>query len=240
MRGSSPAAVLGTAMMPIVLLVLLGCQGQLEAEAPPAEPQVSEADLHPQQVARGEYLVRVGSCNDCHTPWIFDEQIGAPRPDMSRMLSGHPADGPDPEGTVGPHDAGLIGPTFTSFALPFGITYAANLTPDVDTGTGSWTEQMFVDIFRKGRHLGGDGRGIMPPMPWLWIRNLTDDDLRAVFAYLQSIPPVRNAVPEHKVPEEVIWALRDSDEKVAAVLPHAEWATVQSAPRVAEAATASQ
>ena len=176
------------------------------------------------QVERGEYLVRFGSCNDCHTPWNFDPAIGAPRPDMSRMLSGHPSAAPDPQGAIGPGDIGLIGPTFTSFALPFGTMYSLNLTPDIDTGTGSWTEEMFLDIFRTGRHLGGNGRGILPPMPWLWIRNLTDEDLISIFAYLRSIPPIHNLAPEPAIPEEAIWQLRDADEVLALELPQAEWA----------------
>ena len=57
-----------------------------------------------------------------------------PVPDVSRFLSGHPTDAPDPVGTVGAQDIGLIGPTFTSFKMPFGTVYAANLTPDKDTG----------------------------------------------------------------------------------------------------------
>ena len=61
-------------------------------------------------------------------------------------------------------------------------------------------------------------------MPWLWIRNLKDEDLRAVYAYLNSIPPIRNAIPEHKVPEEVIWQLRDSFDRYAAQMPQEEWA----------------
>ncbi|MDX1501627.1 MAG: diheme cytochrome c-553 [Thermoanaerobaculia bacterium] len=177
-----------------------------------------------EQVLRGRYLVRIGSCNDCHTPWVFDEELGVAKPDMSRMLSGHPDGGPEPTGTLGAYDMGLIGPTFTSFALPFGVLYSANLTPDVDTGIGSWTEQMFVDIFRKGRHLGGDGRGVLPPMPWFWIRNMTDDDLKAVYAYLNSIPAIRNPVPAHKVSDEVVWQLRDGLDRMAAELPQEEWA----------------
>jgi mono/diheme cytochrome c family protein len=185
---------------------------------------VSEAPTEVEQIERGQYIVRTGSCNDCHTPWVFDEELGIPRPDMSRMLSGHPEGAPDPGGSVGPTDMALIGPTLTSFALPFGIVYSLNLTPDEDTGIGSWTEEMFLDIFRKGRHLGGDGRGVLPPMPWFWIRNLTDDDLKAVFAYLNSIPPIRNAVPEPRIPEEVIWKLRDGFDQMALELPQAEWA----------------
>lgn len=198
-------------------------QSASAAAAPAALAGPSEEE----KISRGQYLVRIGSCNDCHTPWVFDEELGMPRPDMTRMLSGHPEGAPDPQGTLGPQDVGIIGPTFTSFALPFGVIYAMNLTPDMDTGIGSWTEQMFVDIFRKGRHLGGNGRGVLPPMPWFWIRNLSDEDLRAVYAYLHSIPPVRNAVPEPTVPEEVIWKLRDGFDLFAARLPQEEWAAAK-------------
>lgn len=89
---------------------------------------------------------------------------------------------------------------------------------------GSWTEEMFLDISRTGRHLGGNGRGVLPPMPWFWIRNLTDDDLKAVFAYLNSIPPIRNAILDPKIPEEVIWQLRDSFDQMVLELPQEEWA----------------
>ncbi|MCK6547456.1 hypothetical protein L6R52_16530 [Myxococcota bacterium] len=156
-----------------------------------------------QRIERGRLLVLAGSCNDCHTPWVEDAALGTLAPDWTRMLSGHPAGAPEPTGTLGPGDLAIIGPTSTSFRLPFGTTYAMNLTPDVDTGIGTWTEKMFVDIFRKGRHLGGDGRPIYPPMPWNYLRYLPDDDLKAIFAYLRSIPPIRNSVPTVKVPAEV-------------------------------------
>jgi cytochrome c553 len=224
---TSSIRALGIALM---LIASLACSQEQASEAGEGEAMAASTDNAAAQVSvqdqilRGQYLMRVGSCNDCHTPWVFDEALGMPRPDMSRMLSGHPHGGPDPEGAIGAHDIGLIGPTFTSFTLPFGTIYSANLTPDMDTGIGSWTEQMFLDIFRRGRHLGGEGRGVLPPMPWFWIRNLSDDDLRAVYAYLQSIPPISNAVPEHKIPEEVIWKLRDSMDQLAKELPQEEWA----------------
>ena len=151
-------------------------------------------------VRKGKVIVMAGACNDCHTPWVYDPVMGAPAPDWTRMLSGHPEGGPDPQGKPGPQDIALIGPTFTSFRLPFGIVYSKNLTPDVETGSGGWTEEQFLAIFRKARH--PDGRALLPPMPWDMIRILPDADLRAVFAYLQSIPPIRNEVPASKVPPE--------------------------------------
>jgi hypothetical protein len=167
---------------------------------------------------RGGYLVNSGGCNHCHTPWVFNPDLGMPVPDMTRMLSGHPEKGPDPEGKRGAHDIGLIGPTFTSFQMPFGIVYAPNLTPDKDTGMGTWTETMFVGAFRKGKHMGADGRAILPPMPWMDIAGLNDADLKAVYAYLHSIPAVHNAVPEHKVPLPAIDAITGSFVKLQAAM----------------------
>lgn len=181
---------------------------------PVARGTAPENPYSAEQIVRGRYLVEIGSCHDCHTPSVFDPTLGVPVMDMSRALSGHPRGAPGPQGTLGPQDSAIFGPTFTSFRLPFGTTYSANLTPDIDTGTGSWTEAMFLSVFRTGRHMGGNGRGVMPPMPWLNIRSMTDDDLVAVFAYLRSLPPVRNAVPNPDVPDAVIWALRDSFDRL--------------------------
>jgi hypothetical protein len=154
-------------------------------------------------VARGRYLVSAGGCSDCHTPWKLDPDLKMPVPDTSRLLSGHPEGGPDPASSYSPSDLAVVGPTFTSFRLPFGTVYAANLTPDAQTGLGSWTDERFVKAMKNGRHLG-DGRPILPPMPWMEAAALTDDDLRAVFAFLKTIPAVRNTVPPPKVPADVL------------------------------------
>ncbi len=147
----------------------------------------------PNPVERGKYLVTAGACNDCHTPWKLGEK--GPEPDMSRMLSGHPAGMklPAPPALQGPW--GLAGAlTMTAWAGPWGISYTANLTPDDETGIGAWSEVTFIRAMRTGQHLGS-GRPILPPMPWNWIGTLSDEDLSAIFAYLRSIPPIRNQVP---------------------------------------------
>jgi mono/diheme cytochrome c family protein len=164
----------------------------------------SGSDVRAARVARGKYLVTIGSCNDCHTPWKFNPEFQLPEQDWSRMLSGHPQGGPDPDSDYKGHDMAIIGPDFTSFRFPFGVTYSANLTPDKETGLGNWSEEMFVNALRKGKHMGGDGRVIMPPMPWPLIGQMTDEDLKSVFAYLQSIPAIKNEVPPHQVPDAVI------------------------------------
>jgi len=168
------------------------------------------------RLARGRLLVSIGGCNDCHTPMKFDPELGMPVPDMTRMLSGHPAGGPDPASTLSGHDMAAIGPTFTSFRLPFGVVYPANLTPDRDTGLGGWTEEMFVRAVRTGRHMGGSGRPILPPMPWMTLAQQSDEDLKAIFAYLQSVPAIRNDVPAPKVPDAAMEAIAASYDKVLA------------------------
>jgi mono/diheme cytochrome c family protein len=179
----------------------------------PAAPPPGAATDH---VARGRLLVSIGGCNDCHTPMKFDPELGMPVPDMTRMLSGHPAGGPDPASTLSRHDMAAIGPTFTSFRLPFGVVYPANLTPDRDTGLGGWTEEMFVRAVRTGRHMGGSGRPILPPMPWMTLAQQSDDDLKAIFAYLQSVPAIRNDVPAPKVPDAAMDAIAAAYDKVLA------------------------
>jgi hypothetical protein len=147
-------------------------------------------------VERGKYLVDIMVCHDCHTPWAMTPR--GPEPDMTRMLSGHPQDvridaAPD----LGAQQTwvGAMAGTNTAWAGPWGVSFTANLTPDPETGLGRWTAETFITAIRSGRH-EGQGRPILPPMPWPMYRNATDDDLKAVFAYLQSIPPVRNRVPQ--------------------------------------------
>jgi hypothetical protein len=145
------------------------------------------------RVERGAYMVTIMGCNDCHTPWKMGAQ--GPEPDMSRELSGHPAEMklPPPPAAAGPWIwSGAA--TNTAFAGPWGVSFTANLTPDKETGLGSWTEEMFLATFRTARHQG-KGRPILPPMPVKMIGKATDEDLKSIFAYLQSLTPVKNKVP---------------------------------------------
>ena len=153
-----------------------------------------------ERIARGEYLVTIGGCNDCHTP--FKMGPNGPEPDMSRMLSGHPESvkmGPPPKLGKGPWVWAGAG-TNTAFAGPWGVSYARNLTPDRLTGIGIWNEEIFMKTIRTGRHWGVS-RPILPPMPWFNYAKATDEDLKAIFAYLRSIKPIRNEVPDAIVAE---------------------------------------
>jgi mono/diheme cytochrome c family protein len=156
----------------------------------PAHGDDGEAD----KLARGKYLVTVAGCNDCHTPWR--EGPTGPAPDMSRMLSGHPQSMPIlAPATIPIGWLSAASPTNTAFSGPWGVSFTANLTPDRETGLGKWTQATFTQTIRTGRHMGR-GRKILPPMPIPMYKNFTDADLAAIFTYLQSIPPVKNRVPE--------------------------------------------
>src|SRR5215510_13541476 len=151
------------------------------------------------RVQRGQYLVAAIGCNDCHTPLKLTDH--GPEPDMTRMLSGHPSGLVMPRPPkIGEGPWNWVGAgTSTAFAGPWGVTYAFNLTPDRNTGIGIWTEEMFLKTFRTGRHMG-TSRPINPPMPWQSLQSLSDEDLKAIYAYLRSIPPVVNQVPQYLEP----------------------------------------
>lgn len=153
------------------------------------------ADGDAAKLARGKYLITTSGCNDCHTPWHVGPS--GPEPDMSRMLSGHPESLVIDEPPVLPPGPWTAAATHTNTAHfgPWGVSFTANLTPDPETGLGKWTLATFTQTIRTGRHLGR-GRKILPPMPIPMYRNFTDEDLAAIFMYLQSIPPVKNRVPE--------------------------------------------
>jgi mono/diheme cytochrome c family protein len=146
------------------------------------------------RVERGRYLVTVGGCNDCHTPL----RMGAngPEPDIARMLSGHPEDLPltTPAPSLDAPWATTAAATMTAFSGPWGVSFAANLTPDDNTGIGTWSEELFIRTLRTGRHWG-TARSILPPMPWQNFSQMTDSDLGALYAYLRTIKPIVNHVP---------------------------------------------
>jgi len=156
------------------------------------------------EVRRGEYLAGYGGCGDCHTPKLMTPD--GPVPDKSRLLSGYPANAqlpPVPADVVGPDPkkwGALTNGDLTAWVGPWGISFAANLTPDPQTGMGAWTSDVFIKTMRTGKHLG-TGRALLPPMPWFDMAVLTDQDLKAVFAYLRSLKPIQNKVPQPLPPK---------------------------------------
>ncbi len=154
-------------------------------------------------VKRGEYLVGIMGCNDCHSPKRMGEKGPEVIPEL--LLSGYPADRP-----IVKFDSKLIKegfamlyPDLTGAAGPWGVSFAANLTPD-ESGIGNWTEEQFRKALKEGKYKGMDGgRMLLPPMPWINYVNLADEDLHAMFMYLKSLKPVKNIVPQPITPDKM-------------------------------------
>ena len=124
-------------------------------------------------VKYGEYLAGpVAHCVECHTPFLPEG-----RPDTTRLGAG-----------------GL------PFHGPWGVSYAANLTPDPDTGLGGWKDGEIIAALYGARRSGGR---VLPPMPTQhYAQGIAEGDLRAIIAYLRSLPPVRNTVPAPEPPKK--------------------------------------
>lgn len=157
------------------------------------------ASVEQSPVTRGEYLMTLGGCHDCHTPKIIGPN-GIPTLDAAKLLSGHPESQPAPSWS--PDDmkqknvAASTNDSLTAWAGPWGVSFAANLTPDNATGIGEWSEEMFIKTLRSGKHQGyPNGRDILPPMPWFNLKEANEADLKAMWAYLKTLPPIKNQVP---------------------------------------------
>lgn len=181
---------------------LVAACNQSKADGQRAETKIGNTDYggFENQIKYGEHLVTICGCNDCHTP----KKMGAhgPELDSSLLLSGHPSQMPCPD--VNRKEMAVKGVIctndLTAWVGPWGVSYTANLTPD-PTGIGNWDETTFMTAIRMGKYKGIEsGRNLLPPMPWEMIKNMTDNELKAVFAYLQSIPPVKNIVPSPEPP----------------------------------------
>ena len=185
----------------LIILAAVVLTGILATASVGASQPTSKQATAAERVERGGYLVWAMGCNDCHTPWKMGEK--GPEMDFSRRLSGHPADAkmpPAPALPPGPW-IGATSATFTAWSGPWGVSFTANLTPDKETGLGDWTEEQFISTMKTGRHQG-KGRKLLPPMPYFNLAGLNDDDIKAVFAYLQSLPPIKNRVPQPIDPPE--------------------------------------
>lgn len=152
------AATIGSGLLAVFAISCANQQG-------PA-PAMSSVD-------RGEYLVTITGCGDCHTPGTL---YGAP--DTTRLLAGS--------------ELGWTG--------PWGTTYPRNLTPD-STGLAAWSEQDIVNALKLGQR--PDHTPILPPMPWPTFTNMSDEDLHAIAAYLKTIPAVSHRVPDRLPPGTV-------------------------------------
>lgn len=182
-----------TTLFATVILLQFNCTQQGE------QKMLSQEEL----IARGEYIVRTNGCGDCHTPKIMTPQ--GPMEDTTRMLAGFPAGDMLP-----PLDTKMVAPgnwyatekNLAAWVGPWGISFASNLTPDNGTGIGGLSEEMFIKTLREGKYMGV-GRPLLPPMPWPVIGQKTDEDLKAIYAYLRTLKPINNTVPQPVPPDKL-------------------------------------
>jgi mono/diheme cytochrome c family protein len=184
----------------LTLVVVAAACSTPPAPAAPETPVATEASAA-DQIERGRLLIIGGGCHDCHTP----KKMGpaGPEVDFDRSLSGHPQDKVITagfKGASGPWST-HTSDDLTAWSGAWGVTFAANITSDENTGIGVWTEEMFVTAMKTGKHMGR-GRQILPPMPWNFIGQLPDESLKAMYAYLKSTKPISNRVPVPLGPDD--------------------------------------
>ena len=179
--------------------ITVSCNSTIETKN---KVENSEPVFTQEQVMHGEYLVKIMGCDDCHSPKVFGPN--GPEPDLNRRLSGHPAEVKIPAADTNALKSWMLfSPDLTAYVGPWGVSYSANLTSD-ETGIGRWKLEQFKKAIREGKSKGLDSnRPLLPPMPWTQYRNLTDDDLRDIFAFLKSTKPVKNLVPQPVSPNEL-------------------------------------
>ena len=191
--------ILGTGLL-LSAIYISGCSGT-QSESAAADTTAAfetKPDFggYASQVEHGHHLVTVGGCRDCHTPKIMTPQ--GPTEDTSRELSGHYGNIPVPDVDRKKMESKgyIVTADFTSWIGPWGVSFAANLTPD-ETGTKGWTEDRFINATRNYVLHGMTGaRPLLPPMAMMPVKHYTDDELKAIFAFIQSLKPIKNLVPQ--------------------------------------------
>ena len=176
-----------------VLVMAASCQNNNEKNDKSGQVAISQE----QKIKKGEYLVGIIGCGDCHTPKKMTEH--GPVPDMDKFLSGHDASRPladyDKSIAMGGQWV-LFNGDVTAAAGPWGVSFAANLTPD-PTGLGNWDYEHFRKAMKEGKFKGIDAaRSLLPPMPWQNFATMSDEDLQSIYEYLKTIRPVSNRVPD--------------------------------------------
>jgi len=186
--------LLGIALVLVVLLVagISLTIGWRPFFGPNARPLTSRKfDSTPTRLERGRYIFNSGAaCVDCHSPHDTTVPDHPVRSDMQGA------------GEVMPFDT-----------LP-GRVVASNLTPDPQTGAGSWSDDQLARAIREG--IGHDGRALFPMMPYEHYRRMSDEDLAAVVVYIRSLPAVRNELPKTEIVFPVKYLMRSAPQPITA------------------------
>lgn len=179
------------------LLLCIGVAGgsyllvRRPAIAPP--PDV-KAPATAERIARGRYIFTLADCDGCHSLRDFT-RFGGP------VVAGHRG-----EGVEFPKEMGLPGRILSR-----------NITPDRETGIGGWTDGEKIRAIREG--ISRDGTMLFPMMPYQRFRNMSDDDALSLVAYLNTLPPVKHAVPRSEVPFPVSVLMKDAPRPAGHVPP---------------------
>lgn len=182
-----------SAITVIISVVLMAC-----SDSAASEKKKSIAMTETEKIQRGSYLVNAIGCDDCHSPKKITATGFEIIPEL--RLSGYQSANALPKADSNVVKQGwlLFGSDLTTAVGPWGQSFAANLTSDA-TGIGHWKEEQFIKAIREGKYKGLDNtRPLLPPMPWFVYKNLDDDDLKSIFAFLKSTKPVKNFVPTPK------------------------------------------
>ena len=181
-------AISGTLLLIAVISLTIGWRPFI---GPKARPLTSRKfDATPQRVERGRYLFELAGCRGCHSQHDWNTH-GAP------IIPGK-------EGA---------GQWFDMPDLP-GRVVAPNLTPDRETGAGTWTDDQLARAIREG--IGHDGRALFPMMPYQGLRTMSDEDLASVVIYLRSLPPVHSQLAKTEIIFPVKYLIRSVPEPLEA------------------------
>ena len=157
-----------------------------------APPRTQSVIPTAERLARGKYIFQVvADCDGCHSIRDFS-RFGGP---------------------VVPGGTGK-GQVITEAELP-GRIVAPNITPDLETGIGTWSDGEKIRAIREG--IGKDGRVLFPMMPYENYRSMSDQDVESLVAYLDSLPAVKNKLPETQVAFPVSFLIRSAPHPVGSV-----------------------
>ena len=159
-----------------------------------AAPMKIRVEMTPERIARGRFLYTVADCDGCHSLRDFG-RFGGP------VVEGHRA-----EGFEFPKEMGLPG-----------RVASRNITPDVETGIGAWTDGEKIRAIREG--ISRDGSPLFPMMPYSDFRNMSDDDVMSLVAFLNTLPPVKHAVPRSEIDFPVSVLAKSAPQPAGRVAP---------------------
>jgi mono/diheme cytochrome c family protein len=198
------AKAFGCLLVVFVLLAGVGISltvGWRPFIGPRARPTTARViERTPERAARGKYLVEnVVGCMVCHTPHDWSSRVS-----------------PLAAGNLG------AGEEIPMKGLP-GKVFAPNITPDMETGAGTWTDDQLARAIREG--IGHDGRALFTLMPYQQFRSMSDEDLASVIVYLRALPAVRNEVPKTEIIFPVKYLMRNAPQPVTEPIPAPDLST---------------